>query len=78
MFVSSQVDPFHHLKILPNSDGTITRLRADPLTHPTSDATVPVPVLTQDATINQSNKTFARILLAGRALHNSSKNLLLM
>ncbi|BAT94155.1 hypothetical protein LR48_Vigan02g217800 [Vigna angularis] len=75
MFVSGQVDPFHHLKILPNSDGTITRLRADPHTHPTFDPTLPIPVLTQDTTINQSNKTFARIFLPRPALHNSSTNL---
>ncbi|CAJ1977125.1 unnamed protein product [Sphenostylis stenocarpa] len=75
MFVSSQVDPFNHLKIILNSDGTITRLRQDPHTHPAPDPTLPIPVLTQDATINQSNRTFARIFLPRSALHNSSTNL---
>ncbi|KAK7357395.1 hypothetical protein VNO80_16680 [Phaseolus coccineus] len=75
MFEGTQVDPFRHLKILHNSDDTLTRLRQDPHTHPTSDPTLPIPVLTQDATINQSNQTFARIFLPRQALYNSSTNL---
>ncbi|TKY51233.1 Carboxylesterase 1 [Spatholobus suberectus] len=69
--MSSRVDAFQHLKIALNSDGTITRLREDPPTSPTPDPTLPIPVLTQDATINQSNNTFARIFLPRKALHRS-------
>ncbi|XP_027367118.1 carboxylesterase 1-like [Abrus precatorius] len=73
--MSNQVNPFHHLKIVRNSNGTITRLRRDPHTPPTPDPTLPIPVLTNDAPINQSNNTFARIFLPSKALHHSPKKL---
>ncbi|KAK7280029.1 hypothetical protein RJT34_25091 [Clitoria ternatea] len=71
--MSSQVDPFHHLKIVRNTDGTITRLREDPHTSPTPDPTLPIPVLTKDAPINQAKNTFARIFLPREALDHKLK-----
>ncbi|XP_061373956.1 carboxylesterase 1-like [Gastrolobium bilobum] len=66
------VDPFQHLKIFLNSDGTLSRLREDPHTSPSPDPNLPIPVLTKDAPINQSNNTFARIFLPRKALDHSS------
>ncbi|KAK7391104.1 hypothetical protein VNO78_19468 [Psophocarpus tetragonolobus] len=71
--MSSLVDPFQHLKIALNSDGTITRLREDPQIFTTRD--LGLPVLTQDATINQSNKTWARIFLPREAVDQASNKL---
>ncbi|KAG4910471.1 hypothetical protein JHK87_056587 [Glycine soja] len=70
--MSSKVDPFQHLKLVPNSDGTITRQRDDPPISPSLNPTLPV--LTQDATINRSNNTFARIFLPREALDSSPSN----
>lgn len=69
--MSLKLDPFQHLKITLNSDGTITRYREDPHTPPAPDPSLPIPVLTQDALINNSNNTFARIFLP-RNVHSSA------
>lgn len=69
------VDPFVHLKIAPNSDGTITRLRGDPHAPPSPDPSLPIPVLTKDAPINQSHNTSARIFLPRKALLDHSPKL---
>ncbi|XP_020205127.1 carboxylesterase 1 [Cajanus cajan] len=71
--MSKGVDPLEHLKIELNPDGTITRVRGDKRTPARGDPSLPIPVLTEDATINESNKTFARIFLPRKALHNSTK-----
>lgn len=74
--MSWKVDPFEHLKIALNWDGTLTRNREDPHTPAAGDPTLGIPVLTQDAPINNSNKTFARIFLPrNKALDPSSTKL---
>ncbi|XP_058751661.1 carboxylesterase 1-like [Vicia villosa] len=65
-------DPFIHLKILPNPDGTITRLRGDQHTPPSSNPSLPIPVLTKDIPINASHNTSARIFLPRKTLNPSS------
>ncbi|KAJ1402536.1 Alpha/Beta hydrolase fold [Sesbania bispinosa] len=73
-FSLNAVDPFRHLKIALNSDGSITRLREDPHASPSPDPSLPIPVLTKDASINQSNNTSARIFLPRKALDHSSSS----
>ncbi|KAL2324472.1 hypothetical protein Fmac_023530 [Flemingia macrophylla] len=68
MGISSKVDPWEHLKIQLNPGGTFTRLRGDPHSAATADPRLPIPVLTEDVSINESNKTFARIFLPRKAL----------
>ncbi|CAI8604570.1 unnamed protein product [Vicia faba] len=67
-------DPFLHLKIISNPDGTITRLREDQHTPPSSNPNLPIPVLTKDITINASHNTFARIFLPRKTLYPSSSS----
>lgn len=62
-------DPFIHLKILPNPDGTITRLRGDQHTPPSPNPNLPIPVLTKDIPINASHNTSARIFLPRKILN---------
>ncbi|KAK7811458.1 carboxylesterase 1 [Quercus suber] len=70
------VDPYQHLQITLNADGTITRLREIPNTPPTPDPSHPTPVLSKDIPLNQSNNTWIRIFLPREALdHNSSTKL---
>ncbi|XP_050263622.1 carboxylesterase 1-like isoform X1 [Quercus robur] len=70
------VDPYQHLQIALNADGTITRLREVPNTPPTPDPSHPTPVLSKDIPLNQSNNTWVRIFLPREALdHNSSTKL---
>ena len=71
---SHAVDPFHHLKIVRNSNGTLTRLRGDPHVPTSPDPNLPIPVLTKDAPINPSNNTSARIFLPREALDHSPVN----
>ncbi|TKY45086.1 Carboxylesterase 1 [Spatholobus suberectus] len=67
------VDPYHHLQILRNPDGSFTRLHdAVPRTPPSSDPTLPV--LTKDLTINQPNNTWLRLFLPRIALSSSNPN----
>ncbi|XP_058739935.1 carboxylesterase 1-like [Vicia villosa] len=67
-------DPFIHLKILPNPDGTITRLREDQHTPPSPNPNLPIPVLTKDIPINTSHNTSARIFLPRKTLNPSSSS----
>ncbi|KAM3688514.1 hypothetical protein ACJW31_10G156300 [Castanea mollissima] len=70
------VDPYQHLQIALNADGTITRLREVPITPPTPDPGHPTPALSKDIPLNQSNNTWVRIFLPKEALdHNSSPKL---
>jgi acetyl esterase/lipase len=68
------IDPFLHLKISLNPDGTITRLRGDPQISPSPNPNHPISVLTKDIPINPSHNTTARIFLPRKALDNSSIN----
>ncbi|XP_007038525.2 PREDICTED: uncharacterized protein LOC18605456 [Theobroma cacao] len=67
-------DPYKRLEIILNSDGSLTR-NPDryPNTSATPDPKQPIPVLSKDITINQSNNIWARIFLPRQALHTSSK-----
>nr|XP_023900309.1 carboxylesterase 1-like [Quercus suber]POE50865.1 carboxylesterase 1 [Quercus suber] len=70
------IDPYQHLQIALNADGTITRLREIPNTPPTPDPSHPTPVPSKDIPLNQSNNTWVRIFLPKEALdHNSSTKL---
>ncbi|RYQ93978.1 carboxylesterase 1 [Arachis ipaensis] len=66
---SSSEDPYKILNIIPNPDGTFTRLQNYPETPPSPDPTLPIPVLSKDLTIDQSNHTWARIYLPRQALN---------
>lgn len=65
------VDPYHHLQIAPNPDGTITRLAEYPNSPPTCDSNLPTPVLSKDIPINQSNNTWVRLFLPRHVLDQS-------
>lgn len=66
-------DPYQHIQIIPNPDGTITR---DPNRYPNSspspDPKYPTPVLSKDIIINQSEKTWVRIFLPRQTIVDSS------
>ncbi|XP_061349073.1 carboxylesterase 1-like [Gastrolobium bilobum] len=65
---SSTIDPYKHLQIIYNPDGTLTRMLPDPRTLPSSDTTLPISVLTKDVTINQINNTWVRLFLPRKAI----------
>ncbi|KAI9078197.1 hypothetical protein K1719_039811 [Acacia pycnantha] len=69
------LDPYKHLKLVCNHDGTITRLRVDPPTSP--DPSLPISVLTKDIMISPEFNVYVRIFLPRKALDNSSPKLLL-
>ncbi|XP_061349071.1 carboxylesterase 1-like [Gastrolobium bilobum] len=74
---SQTIDPYQHHQIIYNPDGTLTRMRHDPHTLPSLDtSTLPVPVLTKDVPINQSNNTWIRLFLPQKAIpnHGSTSN----
>lgn len=66
------IDSYKHLRIIPLPDGTIHRLpeiiSSSPIPHR------PVPILTKDITINQSNNTWARIFLPQQSLDYTSSH----
>ncbi|OMO97970.1 Alpha/beta hydrolase-3 [Corchorus olitorius] len=67
------VDPYKHLEITLNPDGSLTRNpNRFPNTSATPDPDQPIPVLSKDVTFNQSNNTWARIFLPREALGASS------
>ncbi|WVZ14079.1 hypothetical protein V8G54_011645 [Vigna mungo] len=70
------IDPYHRLQIQPNPDGTFTRLNgvAIPHTAPSSDPSLPIPVLTKDITINPHNQTWLRLFLPRTLLSSSNPN----
>ncbi|KAL9324189.1 hypothetical protein ACSQ67_009046 [Phaseolus vulgaris] len=69
------VDPYHYLQILRNPDGTFTRLNdAVPRTPPSSDPSLPIPVLTKDIVINPQTLTWLRLFLPRTALSSSDPN----
>ncbi|KDP36839.1 hypothetical protein JCGZ_08130 [Jatropha curcas] len=62
-------DPYKHLRIIPGLDGNIIRLPeiSTPILLSAPDSH-PIPILTKDLTINQSNKIWARIFLPKQTL----------
>ncbi|XP_038695602.1 probable carboxylesterase 120 [Tripterygium wilfordii] len=68
-------DPYDHLDLTRNPDGTVTR---KPSKHPVRstapDLSHPTPVLSKDVTINESNHTWARIFLPRHALEEDSSS----
>ncbi|KAI4351843.1 hypothetical protein L6164_006152 [Bauhinia variegata] len=67
------VDPYQCLQIIPNPDGTITRLTLFPSipAKPDLDHDNPSAVLTKDLTLNPTHKTWVRIFLPRKALDHS-------
>ncbi|XP_061336911.1 carboxylesterase 1-like [Gastrolobium bilobum] len=65
---SSTIDPYKHFQIFYNPDGTLTRMLPDPRTLPSSDTTLPIPVLTKDVIINQISNTWVRLFLPRKAI----------
>ncbi|KAJ6410758.1 hypothetical protein OIU84_007499 [Salix udensis] len=66
-------DPYHHLQIIPNPDGTITRdPNRFPNSSPSPDSTNPTPVLSKDMIINRSKKTWVRMFLPSQTIVDSS------
>ncbi|KAL2334555.1 hypothetical protein Fmac_015768 [Flemingia macrophylla] len=67
------VDPCEPLPFICNPDGTFTRLNHTfPCTEASSDPTLPIPVLSKDLIINQTNKTWLRLFLPRIALSSST------
>ncbi|KAK7270807.1 hypothetical protein RJT34_26246 [Clitoria ternatea] len=62
------IDPYRHLDLQLNPDGTLTRLRHIPDTRASSDPSLPIPVLSKDLTFNPSNHTWLRLFLPRTAL----------
>ncbi|MED6152406.1 hypothetical protein PIB30_091810 [Stylosanthes scabra] len=71
---SSSEDPYKILNIIPNPNGTFTRLDKYPESPSSPDPTLPTPVLSKDLTIDQSKHTWARIYLPRQALNNPPPN----
>ncbi|CAL0333227.1 unnamed protein product [Lupinus luteus] len=74
---SKPLDPYEYLKIVPGPDGILTCTIEYIKTPPTSDPNLPIPVLSKDVTVNESNKTWSRLFLPRRAVlsdHGSSSN----
>ncbi|RDY04978.1 Carboxylesterase 1, partial [Mucuna pruriens] len=71
---NESIDPYQHLQIRRNPDGSFSRMQdVFPRTPPSSDPTLPIPVLTKDLTINQTNNTWLRLFLP-RTVLSSSKH----
>ncbi|XP_050220842.1 carboxylesterase 1-like [Mercurialis annua] len=68
---SSAIDPYKLLRIIPNADGTITRLPEITSFSPTPSDTLPI--LTKDITINQLNNTWARLYMPQQTLNSSHR-----
>ncbi|XP_027359191.1 carboxylesterase 1-like [Abrus precatorius] len=64
-------DPYRHVGLVLNPDGTLTRLRNIPNTAPSLGTSV----LTKDLTINPSNKTWLRLFLPRTALSSNPNKL---
>ncbi|XP_024029683.1 carboxylesterase 1-like [Morus notabilis] len=68
---NSTVDAKDYLKIVPNPDGTITRLFQFPSTPTAPDPTTNLsPVLTKDVPLNPTRHTWIRIFLPSQAMQN--------
>ncbi|KAJ8771524.1 hypothetical protein K2173_026701 [Erythroxylum novogranatense] len=62
------MEAYAKLQIVPNPDGTITRLLKLEQVPPTPDLSDPTLVFSKDVTINQSNNTWARMYLPRQAI----------
>ncbi|KAG7986691.1 hypothetical protein I3843_03G094300 [Carya illinoinensis] len=71
---SIDVDPYQHLQLLLNADGTVTHLSEIPNTPATPDPSSPMPVLSKDIPLNQSNNTWVRVFLSRQELDHSSSS----
>lgn len=69
------IDPYQHLQIINNPDGTVTRSYDPPRTSPSSEDTT-LNVFTKDVTINQTNNTWIRLFLPRKSIkpNNGSAN----
>lgn len=70
--LNPSMDAYQRLQIVLNPEGKLTRLLEVSESPPASDLSLPIPVLSKDIPINQSNNTWLRIYLPREALHNSS------
>ncbi|KAL9409569.1 hypothetical protein AB3S75_047891 [Citrus x aurantiifolia] len=69
----STIDPYKHLQIVVNPDGTITRSLISPSTEATPDpVNDDAVVLSKDVTVNQSKNTWVRIFVRRQALDSPS------
>ncbi|KAH9678022.1 putative carboxylesterase 120 [Citrus sinensis] len=69
----STIDPYKHLQIVVNPDGTITRSLISPSTEATPDpVNDDAVVLSKDVTVNQSKNTWVRIFVPRQALDSPS------
>ncbi|XP_002510874.2 probable carboxylesterase 120 [Ricinus communis] len=70
---ATTIDPYKHLRIIPGPNGnTLTGLPEISNFFPRSPH--PVPILTKDITINQSNNTWARLFLPHKTLDSSNQS----
>ncbi|KAJ8752922.1 hypothetical protein K2173_008657 [Erythroxylum novogranatense] len=63
-----QLDPYKHIHIVQNSDGTFTRTLQLPEVEATFDPNSPTNVLTKDISVNPANNTWVRIYLPRKAV----------
>ena len=69
----STIDPYKHLQIVVNPDGTITRSLISPSTEATPDpVNDDAVVLSKDVTVNQSKNTWVGIFVRRQALDSPS------
>ncbi|XP_010272623.1 PREDICTED: probable carboxylesterase 8 [Nelumbo nucifera] len=68
---TSSINPYDYLKIVPNPDGTLTRLTEIPDLPSTGDSDLLQSVLTKDVILNPTNKTWARIFRPRDSAPNS-------
>ncbi|GMI73587.1 hypothetical protein like AT2G45610 [Hibiscus trionum] len=68
----SKFDPYQHLSILPNPDGTITRCTDFPCTDANPGIVPGIPTVSKDVTINAETKVWARIFLPNKLPSNDN------
>ncbi|KAI9076340.1 hypothetical protein K1719_041703 [Acacia pycnantha] len=66
------IDPYQHLQITTNPDGSINRLVSLPTTASSPNADTSSPVLSKDLPLNPNNATFLRLYLPHKAITSSS------
>ncbi|XP_007051996.2 PREDICTED: probable carboxylesterase 9 [Theobroma cacao] len=68
----SRFDPYQHLGIRPNPDGTLTRLSNFPNTEANRAVIPGLPTVSKDVTINDETKVWARIFLPAKLPSNDN------
>ncbi|TYI73974.1 hypothetical protein E1A91_D07G166800v1 [Gossypium mustelinum] len=68
----SKFDPYQHLSIRPNPDGTITRLINFPSTEANPDIIPGIPTVSKDVTVNEETKVWARIFRPNKLPSNDN------